>query len=193
MRRRTAAVCAALAAFAALAFFAHRQSYFWWDLQLARALQSFSPRWMFWLMRGVSVFADDWVPYALVPATVLALIAAGHRREAAALLLSAAGAGALDTVGKLVVGRPRPPHQLVAVFKALESHSFPSGHVSFYVCYFGFIFYLAWTLVRSPMALRRLALMLSAIPVALVGLSRVYLGEHWPSDVIGGYLLGGLW
>src|SRR5262249_35802766 len=103
------------------------------------------------------------------------------------------GAGALDTVGKLVVGRPRPPHQLVAVFKALESHSFPSGHASFYVCYFGFIFYLAWTLVRSPMALRRLVLMLSAIPVALVGLSRLSWGGHGPCAWIGGYRLGGVW
>ena len=148
---------------------------------------------MFWLMRAVSIFADSWVPYALVPSTVLALIAAGQRKEGAALLLSAAGIGALNPLAKLAIGRPRPTHHLVSVFKALASESFPSGHASFYVCYFGFLFYLAWTQMRSRTVLRRLALMVSGTPIALVGLSRVYLGEHWPSDVIGGYLLGGIW
>jgi undecaprenyl-diphosphatase len=187
------AYLAALGAFLVLAFFAHARPYFAWDLTLARGLQSFAPPGMYALMRAVSVFADAWVPFVLTPVTGLAFVAAGRVREGAGLLLTVAANGLLNHLVKLIVQRPRPPPYLLSVYRDLRSHSFPSGHVSFYVCYFGFLCFLASTLMPPRTLKRQLALALSATPIALVGLSRVYLGEHWPSDVTGGYLLSGTW
>jgi undecaprenyl-diphosphatase len=62
-----------------------------------------------------------------------------------------------------------------------------------YVCYFGFLFFVAYAQLPRDSYARRIALALLALPVLLVGLSRVYLGAHWPSDTIGAYLFGGLW
>jgi undecaprenyl-diphosphatase len=73
------------------------------------------------------------------------------------------------------------------------TRSFPSGHVTFYVSYFGFLFFTAYALLPRGSLLRRLALTLTALPVLLIGVSRVYLGEHWPSDTIGAYLWSGVW
>src|SRR5947209_4222162 len=71
--------------------------------------------------------------------------------------------------------------------------SFPSGHVIFYVCYFGFLFFAAYALLPRGTFARRAALALSALPVLFVGVSRVYLRAHWPSDVLGAYLISGVW
>jgi membrane-associated phospholipid phosphatase len=80
---------------------------------------------------------------------------------------------------------------LVNVYASLTSYSFPSGHVMFYLGFFGFVGFLAFSLWK-PSIKRTLLLVLIGTLVALIGVSRVYLGEHWPSDVLGSYLLGSL-
>lgn len=182
-----------LIAFAVLALLAHMYAYFSWDLAAARELQTVRWPGFSQFMRLVSVPGNGWIPYALTASTVIAFLALARRSEAAALSLSAGGGELLDRLLKLLIARPRPAPGQVAVFHQMTSESFPSGHVTFYVCYFGFLFFVALALLPRGSIARRLALLFTALPIALVGLSRVYLGEHWPSDVLGAYLFGGLW
>lgn len=182
---------ASLLAFAALTFFSYVYAYFGWDLRAARALQSLAGLREF--MRVVSVPGDGWNAHLISAATVLCFLAVRRYSEGAALALSTGGGAILSRTFKTLVARPRPASELVDVFRAIESKSFPSGHVTFYVCYFGFLFFVAYaTLPRGSVA-RRAALVLTGLPVILVGLSRVYLGEHWPSDTLGAYLMSGTW
>src|SRR5438093_1407736 len=76
-----------------------------------------------------------------------------------------------------------------AVLVHLTTFSFPSGHVTQYVLFFGFSFYLAYTLLK-PGPLRTALLVFTGGMVLLVGPSRVWMGQHWASDVLGGYTLG---
>jgi membrane-associated phospholipid phosphatase len=183
----------ALVAFGVLAVFAHLYTYFGWDLAAARSLQSSSIPGLFSLMSAVSVFGNGWKPWMLTTLTAIAFLAFGRRSETAGLILSAGGGEFVNRVIKAVIGRPRPMPDLVRVSVYPATESFPSGHVTFYVCYFGFLFFVAYALLRRGSIARRLALIASALPVALIGFSRVYLGAHWPSDTIGAYLLSGLW
>jgi membrane-associated phospholipid phosphatase len=79
----------------------------------------------------------------------------------------------------------------VHVFDTLGSYSFPSGHVMFYTGFFGFIWFLAFTLLKISWK-RTLLLVIFGSLVLTIGVSRIYLGEHWASDVVGAYLLGSL-
>lgn len=124
--------------------------------------------------------------------TILFVYVIGECWEAVGLTFAAAGAGALGGVVKLIVQRPRPGATLVHVFAQLNDSSFPSGHVLLFMAFLGFLFFLIYTRVRHS-AGRTLGLTLSGALIALVGVSRVYLGEHWPSDVLGAYLLGSVW
>ena len=94
---------------------------------------------------------------------------------------------------KLVVTPVVTPLPPVRVSGEWAYESFPSGHVTFYVCFFGFLFFVAFALLPKGSNVRRVACALAALPVLLVGLSRVYLGAHWPSDTLGAYLFSGLW
>lgn len=193
LRRAEVFYGAMFLAFAVLALFAHFNAYFGWDVRGEQFLQSLAIPGLYGLMRVVSLFGDKFIPFVLTTITVLLFLYFNRRSEAAGLLLSA-GVGALvNSLLKFMIARPRPPADLVRVFRPLATKSFPSGHVSFYVCYFGFLFFVAYALLPRGSFTRRLALVACALPVALIGLSRVYLGEHWPSDVIGAYLASGLW
>lgn len=181
---------AALLAFLGLAILASTAAYFEIDLAITTALQAFEAPWFEALMILVSWFGRGLQGPLLTAVLVGLVYFAGYRWEAAMSLFAALGSNLLTILIKLAIGRPRPDEDLVAVFRMLSDFSFPSGHVTVYTSFGGFLFFLSYSLLR-PSWLRALLLVPFGGLVALVGPSRVYLGEHWASDVLGGYLLGG--
>jgi membrane-associated phospholipid phosphatase len=111
-------------------------------------------------------------------------------RTEAAFQLLAWGTAAISTAVKAMIRRPRPlPEQVRVVLAPLGGSSFPSGHVITYVGTYGFMAYLAYTLVRPPQLRWPATFGLLGL-IGLVGPSRIYQGHHWPTDVAASYLLG---
>ncbi len=99
-----------------------------------------------------------------------------------------AGAELLNLVLKLSFHRPRPEY----AFVNLETYSFPSGHAMISTAAYGAFAYLAWSRLRTRQA--RLALVAgTAVLVALICFSRLYLGVHYLSDVLAGAAGGAFW
>ncbi len=127
------------------------------------------------------------VPLALVCCVVL--VRAGLRREALAVAVSLGGAMLISDIVKLLVSRPRPP---VERLQSVSGSSFPSGHSTQASAFWFSLVLAAHTARAQPLLTRSLAAAALLIVVA-VALSRIYLGVHYPSDVIAGLLLGTGW
>jgi membrane-associated phospholipid phosphatase len=163
------------------------------DLSVADSIQSAPwPPGFYYFMRAESWPGDEMIWAAtLVLAVFIGLLVLRAWRPAVTLLLAVCLGQVLMFSVKEFVERPRPPAELRKVYiEPWDIHSFPSGHTTHYVVFFGFLFFLALGMLR-PRLLRWAALGLLGSLVVLVGLARVYLGAHWPTDVLGGYLLGG--
>jgi undecaprenyl-diphosphatase len=126
-------------------------------------------------------------PLALI--CCLVLFSAGLRREAFAVAVSLAGAMLISDTVKLLVSRPRPA---VEHLQSVTGSSFPSGHAT-QASAFWFSLVLALQTARVAPLLTRMAAGLALALVLAVALSRVYLGVHYPADVIAGVLLGTGW
>jgi undecaprenyl-diphosphatase len=115
---------------------------------------------------------------------------AGRRAEAARLAWTMAGAIVLENGLKFLFHRARP--EPLFGLTAPESYSFPSGHALYSACFYGLI---AWTLAgRAATRSQRIAIWASnAALVAMIAFSRIYLGVHYPSDVLGGLLAAAAW
>jgi len=185
-------VVAAAVAFGVLAVVAYSVPYFAFDLALTRAIQSIQAPWFGLLLDKVSWIGFPPQSNAIFGLVILALFLVGLRLEALATAFAAVGSAALWFALAPVVQRPRPSPDLVQVSQGIAYGSFPSGHALNLTAIFGFLVYLAYVHIR-PGWLRRLAMTLLALPILTIGLARVYAGAHWPSDVLGGYLLGLLW
>ena len=184
-------VLAASAVFIALAVVAHFVAYFPIDLTITHAVQSYHGAAFDRLMYGLSWLG--FVPQVdvLGALTIVLLFVAGLRWEAVCALFAACSV-AIGTLVKLVVYRPRPSADLVHVFRELPSSGFPSGHVLEFTAFCGFLAFLVYTLLKPSWG-RTTLLVALALLILLMGLSRIYQGQHWFSDVMGAYLLGSLW
>jgi len=111
-----------------------------------------------------------------------------HRAYAVGLAIAVFGAGISGTALKLLVGRARPSGVLPVI--AETSYSFPSMHATLSMAFYGFT---AYMLCRLFPAKKPLILTLSMLLIGVIGVSRLYLGVHFPSDVLAGFILGGLW
>ncbi|HTA14118.1 MAG TPA: phosphatase PAP2 family protein [Solirubrobacteraceae bacterium] len=127
------------------------------------------------------------VPLALI--ACLALARAGLHREALAVAVSLGGAMLISGGVKLLVSRPRPP---VEHLQAVTGSSFPSGHAT-QASAFWFSLVLATPAAGASPKQTRVAAGLALLIVLAVAASRVYLGVHYPADVIAGVLLGTGW
>ena len=119
-------------------------------------------------------------------AAVAALLLRGSWHRAVAIALSVAGTQAVVFGLKALVGRERPPGSTAWVDAA--GHAFPSAHAASGVALYGL---LAFFLLRRLRGGVRVAVFaLSVLAVGSVGLTRIYLGAHYPSDVLAGWLVG---
>jgi undecaprenyl-diphosphatase len=140
------------------------------------------------LMAATTVLGSSPVLAAVVGLAVVILVVRRRRVEAAFIVIAFVGTLVLNDWLKLLVQRPRPGFDWAEVW---PETGFPSGHSMN-----SFVVYLAIALVIWQLGGRRagmVALVLAIVLAVSVGISRIYLGAHWLSDVIGGYLAGALW
>ncbi len=114
-----------------------------------------------------------------------------HFFSAIMLLLAVLGGLLINFVLKQLFQRPRPD-LWESAFARPTSFSFPSGHATVSLCLFGMLTWIFFHLLKSR-GLKIFLAALMAFTIFMVGLSRVYFGVHYPTDVIGGYLSGGFW
>ena len=120
--------------------------------------------------------------------TVLLLWWRSYREEAKVFVLACLGGLILNTGLKLFFSKPRPElwHRLISE----KSFSFPSGHALGSMVLYGFV---AYELATHYPHLSKVIYSLTVILIAAIGISRLYLGVHWPTDIISGYGVGFLW
>ena len=141
------------------------------------------------LMRFISIFGDAVV--APFPVIIAALIFyRTNRRREAGFTLSVVLANLANFLFKLLIHRPRPTLDDARVLSKFSETGFPSGHVVHYVVFFGFLLTVMIVDKSIPHFWRMFVGILSAFLILTVSISRIYLGAHWATDVIGGYLFG---
>ena len=158
-----------------------------WDHAITTAVQRGRTPLLDLLAEGISLGGDA------LPLVVLGALAAREllrqgRPMAARFMVAALLALPLNVAIKAWVGRPRPAGDVQVIVPVLGL-SFPSGHSMASALVFGFLAFLVWVHTRERRQ-RVLATSLLATAPVLVGLSRIYLGAHWLSDVIGGWTVG---
>lgn len=170
---------------------ARRTQLFPGDRSITHTLQRQENPWFRRLMLGVSEFGFPKLSIPLTAGVIAIFWALRFRLEALFILLTSTTT-LLNYLVKSIIKRPRPTQELVTVVRVINEPSFPSGHVMQYTNFFGLLIYLLATNWRSG-RLRNALITTCAALIIFIGPSRVYLGAHWPSDVMAGYVYGGLW
>ncbi len=142
------------------------------------------------MVRDITALGSTTVLTILVAFVALLLASTGRWRTGALLAAACASGSWANALFKQAIARTRP--DLVPHLMTETSNSFPSGHAANSAIVYLTLATLAWPLLRQPAA-RGFAMTAAVLLVVAIGVSRVYLGVHWPSDVLAGWLFGALW
>lgn len=179
--------------FALLAWFVHVHPVDAIDIAITKEFQENQAPWLSNSMLAVSYLGYHFFVFgALILLTAIIFWLVNLRLEAILIAAQSIVSTLVNDCIKLIVGRPRPNTHLVDVLSQATGQSFPSGHVMSYIAFFGLLFSLGVILLKRDRWWHYAILIIPALMVILVGPSRVYLGDHWASDVLGAYLIGGV-
>ena len=136
-------------------------------------------------------FVGDWPFLTVLGVVVFAfLLYIKWKREALIFLITNAGELVLNVSLKAFYQRPRP--EVLVDYALPPSYSFPSGHALGSFCFLGILAWLMAANVKTAGG-RSMIYSSAALLILAIGLSRIYLGVHYPSDVAAGYVVGGVW
>jgi undecaprenyl-diphosphatase len=128
-------------------------------------------------------------PVVVITLTLAVVLFARHYQWEAGILLLTFAARAINPVLKTIIDSPRPTANVVRVTEHASGLGFPSGHASGSMLGFGAIAVVTSTVIEDR-TIRRVIQAVCALLILIVGFGRIYVGAHWPSDVLGGYLWG---
>ncbi len=159
------------------------------DTQIINAVRGAASPTLTSLMMIITLFGDWRVmtPVALIAG--LYWLRGRQYGRLAMLLTAAAGGSLLEQLLKLIFHRSRP--DILGRLISVSGYSFPSGHAMISMCLYGMLLYLF--AYGRPRGVQVASLVVAALLLLSIGLSRVYLGVHYPSDVLGGYMAGFIW
>lgn len=159
-------------------------------LRTSGSAKLLGPPWMQEAMRDITALGSFTFLTLFTTIVVVSLAFHRRRREAVALAIVAIGAQASVQMLKFFYDRPRP-EEIVQNIQTYSA-SFPSGHTTESTA----IFLAAATVISTLEKEKRTKLLtyfIAMFAIFGVGLSRIYLGVHWPTDVLGGWVLGSAW
>lgn len=131
------------------------------------------------------IFTNVGAAYAIIPICVIMFIVLKDKMEAFFITLNIAIVVPINFILKNIFVRPRPTEFRLA---NASGYSFPSGHSMASMAFYGFLIYLILKNVKNKAIKWSISIFLSVI-IILIGVSRIYLGVHYASDVLGGFLL----
>ena len=160
------------------------------DDAVLRWMQRHQTPWLEQAMLEITMLGTWLVELSIVSIAALFLWLTRHRYSAALLLVATAGGIGLNNVLKATFTRPRP--QIFEWGTVVHSWSFPSGHAMSATVVYVTVAYLAARLQKRHVA-RLATLAVAATMIAVICFSRLYLGVHYPSDVLAGVVIGLSW
>ncbi len=159
------------------------------DKEFSEEVQEHQNLFLDVLMKSISEVGI--YPYSVIMVLFTALLFCLFKFKKEAIYISATLlSGVVSSVLKIIINRPRPTNDLVRIVVETKRQSFPSGHVLFYVVFFGFIAMLMYYLKSIPKSIRLVFGIISLFFIFTIPFSRVYLGAHWFTDVLAGFLFG---
>ena len=140
------------------------------------------------IFNWITLLGNAGVIMVLAAIALFFLYTKRYKAYAVGLVITLVGAAATDYAMKTLIERARPNGLIPSIIET--TFSFPSGHATAAMALYGFAAYILCALfpARKPFIVATAVLV-----IGIIGFSRLYLGLHFPSDVIAGYTLGGLW
>ena len=175
-----------------LTYFVQSYPISFFDLDITREIQEIQMGHLTKAMVFISIFGNSvGMPISVIFAALLFYFTY-HRRESC-FVLGALIADLCNLLIKILVHRPRPTLANAKVLLIFTQSSFPSGHVVHYVVFFGFLLAVMIVKKQIPIFSRIFIGAFSGFLIFTISFSRIYLGAHWATDVLGGYLFGSIY
>lgn len=159
------------------------------DIHISKEMQENQNRFLNNMMIGISWLGRTTISVMMVLLLSLFLVLKKHRNEAL-LMISTLFSGIVGLALKMLINRPRPSKDFVVLLEDTKYQSFPSGHVLFYTVFFGSLILI---ILATNIFTKRIKAICTLACLGMIffgAVSRVYLGAHWFTDVLGGFILG---